>query len=196
MTSAPLVLTGRFATRLSAMMFVAMASQFAVASELPKNFVIYDSPNPVKAIAFEDAQGRARSLADFKGKVVLLNIWAAWCVPCRREMPALDRLQAHLGSPDFEVVPVSIDRGGIETVRKFYTEIGVHNVGIYIDSSGKVLPALGAVGLPTTLLIDRAGREIGRIVGTAEWDAPEIVAFLTPIISGARRHGSAPWWKR
>jgi len=175
-----------------AAMLVATASQFAAASELPKNFVMHDAPKPVAAVTFEDAQGRGRSLAGFKGKVVLLNIWATWCVPCRREMPALDRLQENLGSPEFEVVPVSIDRGGIETVRKFYAEIGVHNVGIYIDSSGRVLPALGTVGLPTTLLIDRAGREIGRIVGPAEWDAPEIVAFLTPIISGpddtARRH--------
>jgi thiol-disulfide isomerase/thioredoxin len=154
----------------------------AVALEPPKNFVMHDALKPAVA-AFEDAQGRGRSLADFKGEVVILNIWATWCVPCRREMPALDRLQAKLGGPAFQVVPVSIDRGGIETVRKFYGEIGAQNVGIYIDRSGQVLRTLAAVGLPTTVFIDRTGREIGRVVGAAEWDASEIVEFLTRIAS-------------
>jgi thiol-disulfide isomerase/thioredoxin len=163
-------------------MLLVPAASFAAALEPPKNFVMHATPKPAVA-AFEDAQGHSRSLADFKGKVVVLNIWATWCVPCRREMPALDRLQAKLGSPDFEVVPVSIDRGGIETVRKFYGEIGVQNVGIYIDRSGQVLRTLTAVGLPTTVLVDRTGREIGRIVGPAEWDSPEIVEFLTRIAS-------------
>jgi len=183
MTSARVVLPSRFTPWLAIAMLVVTASSFAVAREPPKNFALHDAPKPVAAIHFENGEGQSQNLADFKGKVVLLNIWATWCVPCRKEMPALDRLQANLGSPDFEVIPVSIDRGGIETVRKFYAEIGVRNVGIYIDSPGKVLQALGAVGLPTTLLIDRAGREIGRIVGPAEWDAPEIVGFLTPFIS-------------
>jgi thiol-disulfide isomerase/thioredoxin len=192
MTSLCVALRARSAAWLAAAILVVTALSFAVADEPPKNFVLHDAPKPVAAVAFENGQGQPQNLADFKGKVVLLNIWATWCVPCRKEMPALDRLQATLGGPGFEVIPVSIDRGGIATVRKFYTEIGVHNVGIYIDSSGKVLQALGAVGLPMTLLIDRAGREIGRIVGPAEWDATEIVGFLAPIISepddGAPRH--------
>jgi thiol-disulfide isomerase/thioredoxin len=161
---------------------VAASSHFA-AAETSRSFVMHGAPKPMTAIAFEDSEGRAQSLDDFKGKVIVLNVWATWCVPCRKEMPALDRLQATLGSPDFEVVPVSIDRGGIETVRKFYTEIGVHNVGMYVDPSGKALPAVKAVGLPTTLLVDRAGQEIGRIVGPAEWDSPDMVGFLRPIIA-------------
>jgi thiol-disulfide isomerase/thioredoxin len=182
MTSTRVVLPGGFAPWLAAAMLVMTASSFAVARDPPKNFALHNAPRPVAAIHFDNGERQPQTLADFKGKVVLLNIWATWCVPCRKEMPALDRLQATLGGSSFEVIPVSIDRGGIETVRKFYTEIGVHNVRIYIDSSGKVLPALAVVGLPTTLLIDRAGREIGRIVGPAEWDAPEMVGFLTPII--------------
>ena len=193
--SALVRLTGRFAAWLAAAMLVVTASPFAVAREPPKNFVMHDAPKPVAAIRFENGESQPQNLADFKGRVILLNIWATWCVPCRKEMPALDRLQATLGGPGFEVIPVSIDRGGIETVRKFYTEIGARNVRIYIDSSGKVLPALGVVGLPTTLLIDRAGREIGRIVGPTEWDAPEIVEFLRPIISepydAAQRHAES-----
>jgi thiol-disulfide isomerase/thioredoxin len=183
MTSLCVALPGRSAAWLAAAILAVTASSFAVAREPPKNFVLHDAPKPVAAVAFENGQGQPQNLADFKGKVVLLNIWATWCVPCRKEMPALDRLQGTLGGSGFEVIPVSIDRGGLETVRKFHTEIGVHNVRIYIDSSGKVLPALAVVGLPTTLLIDRAGREIGRIVGPAEWDAPEMVGFLTPIIA-------------
>lgn len=115
--------------------------------------------------------------------MVLLNIWATWCVPCRREMSSLDRLQAILGGADFEVVALSMDRAGIEIVRKFYAEVGIRNLAIYINSSGKAARELGIIGLPATLLIDRAGQELGRLVGPAEWDEPEIVEFLRRTIS-------------
>src|SRR5258708_32216974 len=98
-------------------------------------------------------------------------------------MPALDRLQGSLGGADFEVVPVSIDRGGLETVRKFYTEIGIRNLAMYVDTSGQILRQVGAIGLPTTLFVDRAGQEVGRVIGPAEWDAPEIAEFATCIVS-------------
>jgi len=100
---------------------------------------------------------------------VLLNIWATWCIPCRKEMPALDRLQEPWAAPISEVVPVSIDRGGIEKVRAFYGEIGVSHLAMYLDVSGQAVRALGAVGLPTTLVINRAGQEVGRVIGPAEW---------------------------
>jgi len=115
--------------------------------------------------------------------VVVLNLWATWCVPCRKEMPALDRLQTSLGGRNFAVVPLSIDHGGRETVAKFYAEIGIRELPIYTDTSGEALRALGAVGLPTTLVLDRAGEEIARIVGPAEWDAPEVVEFLKAVIA-------------
>src|SRR6266568_1333496 len=153
----------------------------ASAQEPPKNFVFVDN-TPVADVSFNDAEGLARKLADFNGKVLLVNIWATWCVPCRTEMPALDRLQARLGGSDFEVIPVSIDRGGMEAIRKFYSEIGVRNLAMYIDSSGQVLRQMRALGLPTTLLIDRSGREIGRVIGPAEWDTPEIAELLSPFI--------------
>src|SRR6516165_2002480 len=156
--------------------------RIASAQEAPKNFVFVSKPTPVPEINFDDAEGQARKLADFKGKVLLVNIWATWCGPCRTEMPALDRLQARLGGADFEVIPVSIDRGGTETIRKFYGEIGVRNLAIYIDPSGQVLRQTRALGLPTTLLIDRSGQEIGRVIGPAEWDAPQIGEFLSSFI--------------
>jgi thiol-disulfide isomerase/thioredoxin len=144
---------------------------------------MHPAPRPVAAISFADAQGQARSLADFSGKVVVLNIWATWCVPCRKEMPALDRLQATLGGSDFEVVPVSVDRGGIDAVNKFYAETGLSYLEKYIDSSGQLLRSLGAVGLPTTLIIDRSGNEAGRVVGPAEWDTPEVVELLKSLVA-------------
>lgn len=162
---------------------LALAASTAAAQSPPRNFVAHEQPKPVPAIAFADGEGRARSLADFRGKVVLLNIWATWCSPCRREMPALDRLQAALGGIGFEVVALSIDRSGIEAVRKFYAEVGVRNLALYIDSSGKAPRELGAIGVPATLLIDREGREIGRLMGPAEWDEPGIVAFLKRVIA-------------
>jgi thiol-disulfide isomerase/thioredoxin len=91
----------------------------------PQNFVLREEPAAAPEIRFADGDGKPGSLADFRGKVVLLNIWATWCLPCRKEMPTLDRLQAQFGRPDFEVVAVSIDREGAEAVRKFFADIGV-----------------------------------------------------------------------
>jgi thiol-disulfide isomerase/thioredoxin len=161
----------------------------ASAQQLPRNFILHEAPKQIASIAFEDGQGRPRSLAEFRGKVVLLNIWATWCGPCRREMPSLDRLQGLLGGSDFEVVALSIDRAGLEVVRKFYADVGIRNMAIYIDSSGKATRELATVGVPATLLIDRTGRELGRLVGPAEWDEPDIVQFLKRVI--AQKTGSA-----
>src|SRR5919106_6203805 len=118
------------------------------------------------------------SLADLRSKVVLLNIWATWCAPCRREMPTLERLQAELGGPDFEVVALSIDRKGLPVVKEFYEELGLRELGMYVDASAKASRELSALGVPTTLLIDRDGTELGRLAGPAEWDSPEMVSFI------------------
>lgn len=141
----------------------------------PAQMSLHDTPQVMPGFRFEDGNGRSLTLADFAGKVVLLNIWATWCIPCREEMPTLDRLQAELGGPEFEVVALPIDRGGLEAVQEFFSEIGIERLAVYLDRSGKAANVLGAVGLPTTLLIDREGRELGRLVGPAEWDAPEML---------------------
>ncbi len=159
------------------------AAALAVAQELPQNFVLHDAPKDVPALHFQDGDGKVRSIDDFRGKVVLLNIWATWCGPCRHEMPTLDRLQAEFGGPDFEVVALSIDRAGIGVVTKFYAEIRAKHLAIYIDSSGKAAQLLSMFGLPTTLLIDREGREIGRLIGPAEWDTPEMLSFFRRLLS-------------
>ena len=144
----------------------------------PRSFVMHESPRPLPEITFADGNGEALTLADLRGKTVLLNIWATWCVPCREEMPTLDTLEAELGGPAFEVVPLSVDRAGPEAVRKFYAEIGIEHLSLYINTSMRASFDLQAPGLPTTLLIDSEGRELGRLVGPAEWDTPEMIAFL------------------
>lgn len=149
----------------------------------PKNFVFLDAPAPVPVLQFTDETDKPQTLADFRGKVVLLNVWATWCLPCRKEMPTLDHLQAALGGPDFAVVAISIDHGGLETVKKFYAETGIQHLAIHVDTTSKVGFALATMGLPTTLLINRQGQELGRIIGPAEWDAPDTVSFLRSIIA-------------
>lgn len=156
----------------------------AGAAETTRLLALHEAPVPVPTLSFVDANGAARSLADYRGKFVLLNIWATWCVPCRTEMPTLDRLQGLLGGADFQVLAVSIDRGGIEVVQKFFTETGARNLATNVDTSGQAAFALGILGLPGTLLLDRVGMEIGRLIGPAEWDAPEMLAQLKSVVSG------------
>jgi thiol-disulfide isomerase/thioredoxin len=151
------------------------------------NFILHDAPRPLPALPFTDGDGKPMTLDAFRGMVVLLNLWATWCGPCRKEMPTLDRLQAALGGPDFEVIALSIDRPGLEPVRKFYAEIGIRNLALYNDSSGKAAITLNAFGLPATLLIDRQGRELGRLIGPAEWDTSEMIDFLKGVVSNRTR---------
>ena len=142
------------------------------------SFTEMDTPKPVPVLKFVDGAGRELTLKSFEGQTVLLNIWATWCIPCQEEMPSLDRLQAKLGSVDFRVVPLSIDREGLPAVKAFYEELGLQSLGIYVDQTGKASRLLSAVGIPTTLLVDREGREIGRTVGPAEWDSNEVIQTL------------------
>ncbi len=163
----------------AAMLAAQVLSSIALAAEqAPANFIIHPVAKAVPDIVFADERGNSVSLNEFRGKLVLLNVWATWCGPCRKEMPTLDRLQAALGSERFQVVALSIDRAGVAAVQKFYAEIGVRHLTFFIDVTGRAGSSLGLVGLPGTLLIDPQGREIGRLVGPAEWDSPEMIAFL------------------
>jgi thiol-disulfide isomerase/thioredoxin len=152
---------------------------------------VFDQPHALPEVRFQDDQGRDLTLGDFRGRVVVLNVWATWCVPCRKEMPTLDRLQARLGGKNFLVVALSLDRKGVEAVRGFYQEVGVENLAIYVDPSGKGSHALAIPGVPTTLLIDREGREVARKMGEAEWDSPEMVSLVERTTHGqpARKGG-------
>ncbi len=145
-------------------------------------FVVHKIPEEVGAIKFFDADGTEKSLSDWKGSVVLLNIWATWCAPCRYEMPTLDAINKQFGGPDFEVVALSLDRSGFDKPRKFYTDIEIKTLKLYNDKTSKSARVLRAIGMPTTILIGRDGREIGRIAGPAEWDSEEAQELIRSAI--------------
>lgn len=156
------------------------AFRAGVSAQSPGKFelITFPKPRPIANVTFQDGAGRKRSLRDFKGKVVLLNVWATWCSPCRQEMPTLDRLQAKLGGKGFEVVALSIDRDGPDVVRKFFSETGVRSLALYVDPSMEAQSKLELIGVPTTLLIDRDGREIARHTGIAEWDGSQVIEAI------------------
>jgi thiol-disulfide isomerase/thioredoxin len=146
-------------------------------------FVVRNPAQELPAVNFVTGDGTKQSLSKWKGKVVLLNIWATWCVPCRAEMPALEKLEADLGGKDFAVVAINIDRGGADKPKQFLAETGATHLQLYTDPSGKMFSVVKAVGMPTTLLLDREGREIGRLVGPAKWDSPEALALIKAAIA-------------
>jgi thiol-disulfide isomerase/thioredoxin len=139
------------------------------------------APRPAPDTPFVDAAGAQRTLADFRGRWVLVNLWATWCAPCLEEMPALDRLQAKLGGPEFEVVAISLDREGREVAERYRRELGLQHLAFYQDSTMRMTGAFRAPGLPATMLIDPEGREIARLLGPAEWDGDEAVAKLAAL---------------
>ena len=140
---------------------------------------------PAPEIRFTDMAEKPLTLADFKGKVLLLNYWATWCAPCVEEMPSLERLQTRLGGAEFMVLAVSVDRQGLSIVEPFLQRIGLKQLPIYLDRSGASMRAFGVRGLPTTMIIDRDGNEAGRLEGMAHWDSPEAEALMRHYIGGA-----------
>ena len=162
---------------------LALVFSTATMADGPNAVPLHDTPQPLATISFADEHGNALTLDRWRGRVVLLNVWATWCAPCRHEMPTLDRLRATLGSERFEVVALSIDRAGVGVVRKFFDEIGARHLGIFIDETMTALRDLRIFGLPGTLLIGPDGRELGRLIGPAEWDTPEMVAFFEDVIA-------------
>jgi thiol-disulfide isomerase/thioredoxin len=134
-----------------------------------RQFIPTDPPRPAPEIAFADGAGKSLSLADFRGKLVLVNLWATWCEPCIREMPSLDRLRAALPAQDLAIVLVSQDRGGDKVVAPFFAKLGL-KLETYLDPKSTVGHAFEVRGLPTSILIDREGRELGRVEGALDWD--------------------------
>ncbi|MEP3045368.1 MAG: TlpA disulfide reductase family protein [Roseibium sp.] len=145
-------------------------------------FLPASQPLDLKNLTFNGPDDQTVTMADFEGRTVLLNLWATWCAPCRKEMPALDELQADLGNETFEVVAVSLDRGGPDKPKDFLNEIGVSHLTFYQDSSNGLLKDLRkvarATGLPTTILISSDGCEVGTMYGPAEWASGEAKALI------------------
>ncbi len=165
-----------------ALLYLLTSASSAFAETKPF-MLLHNDPQPLADISFQDETGAPMSLSDWRGKVVLLNVWATWCGPCREEMPTLDRLQDKLGSDKFDVLALSIDRAGAGVVRDFYDEIGIRHLTIRIDPTTKASRKMNVFGLPTTLLIGPDGKELGRKVGPAEWDATEAVGFFESVIN-------------
>lgn len=150
-----------------------------------ERLVRVNPPNLLSGVNFTDSDGHARNLGEWRGKVVLVNLWATWCAPCKREMPSLDRLQAKLGGADFAVLPISLDRTGPEKPRQFLASNGLKNLDLYLDRDSKLMEIMRAPGLPLSVLIDRQGREFARIAGPAEWDTAEAETMIRAAIAKA-----------
>ncbi len=147
-------------------------------------------PFPLPDVTFKDAEGHERTLGAWRGRTVLLNLWATWCVPCRKEMPALDALQQRLGGPNFEVVAVNIDTRDPQKPLAFLKEVGVNHLAYYADPTAKVFQDLKlagkAFGMPTTLLVDPAGCEIGEIAGPAEWASEDAIRLVSAALADGK----------
>ena len=140
-------------------------------------FGVRDKAEPIGELSFADRDGKTVSIDDWRGKTVLLNLWATWCAPCRREMPALEALQKEMGGENFAVVPVSVDLGDDEKPKAFYAETGLKDLPFFHDGSMRVFNALKkrglAIGMPTSILLDGQGCMLGSISGPAEWASPD-----------------------
>lgn len=139
------------------------------------------------AFGFTTAEGAARTLADYTGQGVVLNLWATWCGPCVAEMPALDRLARLVAGENIAVLPLSSDRAGAPAVTRFYRDHGIRSLPVLLDPDGAAARALGAQGIPTTLIVDRAGRERGRVEGAKAWaDAGAVAAVRRAVMPAPR----------
>ena len=144
---------------------------------------VHDSPKPRVEQVFHDAEGRERRFADWKGKVVVVNFWATWCPPCLKEMPSLDRLAAALEGGEAEVVAISTDRGDAAKPKKWLADNAITALGFYHDRGIRLATASAILGQPTTLILDRQGREVARFQGDAEWDSADALAVIRAVVA-------------
>jgi thiol-disulfide isomerase/thioredoxin len=157
-----------------------------------ENFSRIDPSLPAPDDDFTDVSGHSLSLADFRGKLLLLNLWATWCGPCVAEMPSLDRLQAALGSANFVVLPISVDRGGAQQVTDFYDKHRITHLGVYVDPSNRIAQRMSVSGLPTSFLVGPDGRVVGALVGATDWDTSEAMALIGYYLKNAPKLAPIP----
>jgi thiol-disulfide isomerase/thioredoxin len=163
-----------------------MATQAEVPKALAKGAMARFKPaqpaKPMPDLEYLDADDKPMRLADSTGKARLINLWATWCAPCVKEMPSLDRLQAALPRDKFIVLPISLDGPSKAKVAPFYKERKLEHLGVYYDKARKAMSVLDVSLLPTSILVDAAGRELGRLEGDADWDTPEGIALMKAAI--------------
>jgi thiol-disulfide isomerase/thioredoxin len=138
---------------------------------------------PLPKLVFQTMDGQETTLDAFSGKVVVLNLWATWCAPCREEMPALDRLQKHFHDQPVVVLALSVDRAGPDRVQAFLDEIGIRHLHVYRDPKAAATRTLRVPGLPATILVDKEGREAGRVLGIARWDGEEAIEVIDQLLA-------------
>ncbi len=144
--------------------------------------LIFSEPAEVSDVAFTDPDGGEFRLADFRGKYTLVNFWATWCAPCRKEMPMLSELQAGFGGDSFTVVTIATGRNPLPAIRKFFDEIGVDNLPLYLDPRQALARDMAVLGLPITVLLDPEGNEIARMRGDAEWNSDSAKAIIAALV--------------
>ena len=143
-----------------------------------KRLIIHKEPIATSGESFLDQEQNDVSLDDFKGKVLVLNFWATWCAPCRKEMPTLDNLQGIYKDGDVEVLVVHVGPNRGDEIEKFWQQENIQNISSYVDPKLAFAGSMNAFGLPTTLILDKKGREVGRLIGDEEWDQEGVVAIL------------------
>ncbi len=147
-----------------------------------KKLVFHAEPRAVSGAEFTDPQGGSHRLADYAGQVVLVNFWATWCAPCRKEMPTLEALQEALGGEDFRVLTIATGRNTPAAIDRFFAEAGVENLPVLLDPRSTLAREMAVFGLPTTVLLDRDGREIARLTGDADWASDSALAVLGAVV--------------
>jgi len=165
--------------------FVVVANLYPLlfSSELPPGrFTMLETSRELPETAFSDAAGKELDLENFRGDYLIVNVWATWCEPCREEMPALDQLARDLGNRNIRVMPISIDTTGAANIESFYRLHKLTDLPVYLDPSQNSMRSFNVFGIPTTVLINPDGREIGRMVGPAKWDSPETLKQLSEIV--------------
>lgn len=154
-----------------------------------KKLIFHSEPKPASAVGFSDADGGTHSLADYQGQVVVVNFWATWCAPCRKEMPALDALQQEFGGADFQVVTIATGRNPLPAIRSFFDEAGVTALPILLDPRQELAREMRVLGLPATVVLDRDGQEIARMIGDAEWHSDSARAIVQALIAAKPAEG-------
>jgi len=147
-----------------------------------KKLALHSAPVSIPDVVLLDATDGEHSLADYKGKWVVLNFWATWCAPCRHEMPSLDRLQAAM--PEIAVVPVATGRNAVPGIERFFAEAGVVNLPILRDTKSELARGMGVMGLPVTVILNPEGQEIARLIGDAAWDSDSAKAIMAALAKG------------
>ncbi|MCM2563011.1 TlpA family protein disulfide reductase [Lutimaribacter sp. EGI FJ00015] len=147
-----------------------------------KKLQFHPAPKAVPAIAFDSESGEEAQLSDYNGKLVVVNFWATWCAPCRKEMPMLDALQDELGGDNFEVVTIATGRNAPQAMKAFFDEVGVKHLPLHRDANSALARGMGVLGLPVTLILSPEGGELARLTGDADWSSDSAKAILTAMI--------------